>query len=453
MSRLPLGSDVASSLNQSAAVHNGAVPPVEADSSFDSQLRPLLRILSEEIGLSLEVVTDDKLNFVDYGVDSLLSLTITGRMREDLGIEIPSSAFLTCSTIGELKAFLGFSEGDSSSATPTDVSEDIEVDTAESSEPELEPVEEEKGEHTHRAKTHLAAQLHQFRATSTLLQGKPGKAQFTLFLIPDGSGSATSYASLPAILPGGNVAVYGLNCPWLKEAEHLREFGLPGLVQLYLEEIQRRSPNGPYNLGGWSAGGICAYEAALLLTKAGHQVDRLFFLDSPCPIGLGKLPTRLYDFLDSQNVFGTDNPHGGDGGGGNKAPAWLLNHFLAFVDALDANDSVPWNVAFTQTSDGSKWHGPVPQPPRSYFLWAEDGVCKSPDDPRPEYRDDDPAEMRWLLENRTNWGPNGWDAMLGPSGKFSTHRISEVNHFTMLKSGRAASSVSAFLAAGLLDEE
>ncbi|KJZ72810.1 hypothetical protein HIM_07754 [Hirsutella minnesotensis 3608] len=409
------GSTLAPSI-QCAAVNNGAVPPVEADSSFDSQLRPLLRILSEEIGLSLEVVTDDKLSFIDYGVGSLLSLTITGRMREDLGIDISSSAFFTCSTLGELKALLGFSERDSS------------------------------------AKTNLAARLHQFRATSTLLQGKPDKARFTLFLIPDGSGSATSYASLPAILPGGNVAVYGLNCPWLKDAKHLYEFGLPGLVQLYVEEIERRIPNGPYNLGGWSAGGICAYEAALLLTKAGHQVERLFFLDSPCPIGLGKLPPRLYDFLDSQNVFGSNNPHSANGGG-NKAPAWLLNHFLAFVDALDANDSVPWDVAFTKGSDGSKWHGPAPQPPRSYFLWAEDGVCKNPDDPRPEYRDDDPAEMRWLLENRTNWGPNGWDAMLGPSGRFSTHRISEVNHFTMLKPGRPASSVSTFIAGGLLDEE
>jgi naphtho-gamma-pyrone polyketide synthase len=406
--------------------------------------------LSEEIGLSLEVVTDDKLSFIDYGVDSLLSLTITGRMREDLGIDISSSAFLTCSTLGELKSLLGF-DRHGSSTTTTDVSEESDVDTAASSEPDVEPTDKMNSLYIRQATADMAAQLHQFRATSTLLQGKPDKARFLLFLIPDGSGSATSYASLPAILPGGDVAVYGLNCPWLKDAKHLDRFGLPGLVELYVEEIQRRSPNGPYNLGGWSAGGICAYEAALVLTKAGCQVDRLFFIDSPCPIGLGKLPPRLYDFLDSQNLFGSDNPHGGNGGG-SKAPAWLLAHFLAFVDALDANDSVPWDVAFGKTSADGEWHGPVPQPPRSYFLWAEDGVCKNPDDLRPEYRDDDPAEMRWLLENRTNWGPNGWDAMLGPSARVSTHRVSEVNHFTMLKPGRPATSVSAFIAQGMLDE-
>ncbi|KAB5542432.1 type I polyketide synthase, partial [Coniochaeta sp. 2T2.1] len=445
MSRLPLDLDVASALNQAAAANSAAVPPVEADSPFDGQLRPLLRILSEEIGLSLEVVTDDKLSFLDYGVDSLLSLTITGRMREDLGIDISSSAFLTCSTLGELKALLGF-DRDSSSATATDVSDDSGEETAASSEPDLEAEDKvNDGVYPHQATTDWAVRLHQFRATSTLLQGKPDKARFTLFLIPDGSGSATSYASLPAILADGDVAVYGLNCPWLKDARHLDEFGLPGLVKLYVEEIQRRSPHGPYNLGGWSAGGICAYEAALVLTKAGHRVHRLFFLDSPCPIGLGKLPPRLYDFLDSQNVFGSDNPHGNGGGSNNnnKAPSWLLNHFLAFVNALDANDSVPWDVAMATPTTATTT---VPEPPRSYFLWAEDGVCKGPDDPRPEYRDDDPAEMRWLLENRTNWGPNGWDAMFGPRGRYSTHRIADVNHFTMLKPGRPAGAVSAFIA-------
>lgn len=56
---------MASSLKQVAAADSGgAAPPAEADSPFDSQLRPLLRILSDEISLSLEVVTDDKLSFL-----------------------------------------------------------------------------------------------------------------------------------------------------------------------------------------------------------------------------------------------------------------------------------------------------------------------------------------------------------------------------------------------------
>ncbi|EXV02536.1 polyketide synthase, DHN melanin biosynthesis [Metarhizium robertsii] len=66
----------------------------------------ILAILSKEVGLSMETLTDD-LVFADYGVDSLLSLTITGRIREELGLDMDSSIFTHYSTLGELKAFLG----------------------------------------------------------------------------------------------------------------------------------------------------------------------------------------------------------------------------------------------------------------------------------------------------------------------------------------------------------
>jgi naphtho-gamma-pyrone polyketide synthase len=404
-------------------------------------LRPLLRILSEEIGLTLDVLSDDELDFADHGVDSLLSLTITGRMREELGLEVDSSAFLTCPNLGRFKAFLGLSEqdnnksisssgGSGTSSPPQGIESGITTP----------PMSDEEQD-----KVVIKHLLHQFQATSTLLQGSPSKAHSTLFLLPDGSGSATSYASLPPISPDGDVVVYGLNCPWLKDASYLVEFGLKGLTELYVNEILRRKPRGPYSLGGWSAGGICAYEATLMLTRAGHKVQRLILLDSPNPVGLEKLPPRLYDFLNSQNVFGSDNPHSTAGTSG-KAPEWLLAHFLAFIDALDAYVAVPWDAGLVA---GDGLVSPLPAPPQTYMLWAEDGVCKNADDARPEYHDNDPREMRWLLENRINFGPNGWEALLGGNEGLFIERIPEANHFTMLKRGRNAEYVSAFLAQAL----
>ncbi|KAJ3536840.1 hypothetical protein NM208_g6553 [Fusarium decemcellulare] len=419
-----------------------SLPPA-ADPSVDSQLRPLLRILSEEIGLSLEVLSDDELDFADHGVDSLLSLTITGRMREELGLDADSSVFLTCPTLGRFKAFLGLAEQDSCSNSSSGSGTSSPPAGIESN--TTTPSISDGGQSDEENETNKNDLLHQFRATSTLLQGSPSKARSTLFLLPDGSGSATSYASLPPISSDGEVAVYGLNCPWLKDARHLVEFGLKGLAELYVDEILRRKPQGPYNLGGWSAGGICAYEAALMLTRGGHDVQRLILLDSPNPVGLEKLPPRLYDFLDAQNVFGSENPHGTTGTN-TKAPDWLLAHFLAFVEALDAYVSVPWDAGLL-AEDGLT--SPLPAPPQTYLLWAEDGVCKNTDDPRPEYRDDDPREMRWLLENRTNFGPNGWEALLGGNEDLFMDRIPEANHFTMLKRGRNAAYVSAFLAKAL----
>ncbi|KAI9871792.1 MAG: hypothetical protein M1823_008343, partial [Watsoniomyces obsoletus] len=41
--------------------------------------------------------------FENLGVDSLLSLTISARFREELDMDIPSSLFTDCPTVGELK--------------------------------------------------------------------------------------------------------------------------------------------------------------------------------------------------------------------------------------------------------------------------------------------------------------------------------------------------------------
>lgn len=50
-----------------------------------------------------------------------------------------------------------------------------------------------------------------------------------------------------------------------------------------LAEIRRVQPHGPYYLGGFSGGGLIAYEMALQLTAAGETVAQLFMLDTPLP--------------------------------------------------------------------------------------------------------------------------------------------------------------------------
>lgn len=483
---------------------DAALKSASAASAARDPMHPILKILSEEIGIPLASVQDDFV-FADNGVDSLLSLKMSGRFREELGLDLESSVFETCATVADLVAHLGYStfssdestehssvvEGvsltsepfgalSSSATTPASQSlresvsstlckdvcailaEEIGVSTSEIMnnanlgelgmdslmsltvlgrlreeleleldddffvsypdfdsfklmfQPALPPALPQE------SKPDMSEELKQYRASSILLQGNPKTALYTLFLLPDGSGAAVSYGPIDAV--GKDVCVYGLNCPWLKTADKLVQFGLKGLATLYVEEIRRRVPQGPYSLGGWSAGGICAYEAAIQLTRQGESVERLIFLDSPNPIGLEKLPARLFDFINGLGLFG-------DG----KAPDWLLAHFLAFIDALDEWKPVPWSEAL-----GSK-----SPPPHGYILWAEDGVCKGIDE-RPEYRDDDPREMRWLLENRTNFGGNNWDVLLGERN-LSIERIKDANHFTMLHKGKNTERVAAFI--------
>jgi thioesterase domain-containing protein len=48
----------------------------------------------------------------------------------------------------------------------------------------------------------------------------------------------------------------------------------------YIEEMRRQQPQGPYRLGGWSLGGVVAFDMARQLREQGEQVALLVILDS-----------------------------------------------------------------------------------------------------------------------------------------------------------------------------
>ncbi len=52
----------------------------------------------------------------------------------------------------------------------------------------------------------------------------------------------------------------------------------------YLKEIRTIQPNGPYLLGGFSGGGIAAFEISQRLLAEGEQVNLLVLLDTPLPL-------------------------------------------------------------------------------------------------------------------------------------------------------------------------
>jgi thioesterase domain-containing protein/acyl carrier protein len=52
----------------------------------------------------------------------------------------------------------------------------------------------------------------------------------------------------------------------------------------YIAELRQVQPHGPYHLGGFSGGGITAYEMAQQLRAEGEEVAALVLLDSPLPI-------------------------------------------------------------------------------------------------------------------------------------------------------------------------
>ncbi|KAK7417367.1 hypothetical protein QQX98_004644 [Neonectria punicea] len=455
----------------------------------------ILAIISEEVGVDLGDLKPET-EFAELGLDSLLSLTITGRMREELDLDLPSTIFVDCPTVKELQQLHGSESSDSSLSNTSDSSvsrdsgtstpdtslaseeeildyvhilrsviaeetgikvedlspstrldeigvdsllaltaigrlnETFEVDLPASLFAESETLLEiEKGiavalgadatpfapvaESTTPKSTIFQDAVVQDapRATSVLLQGSPKTASATVFMFPDGSGSASSYATLSKIDP--KVAVYGLNCPWRTTPEDMArsKCTLGQLSAKFVIELQRRQPKGPYHLGGWSAGGICAFEAARQLVAAREVVESLVLIDSPNPIGLQNPPARMYDFFQQLGIFGT----------GGEIPKWLRPHFDAFISMLDAYEPIPW----------PKTLGPAP---KTLIIYATDGVCKDPNGPRPEIRPDDPREMIWLINQRTDFSADGWASLVGRD-RLKVEVLEDVHHFSMMDAG------------------
>ncbi|RCI13992.1 hypothetical protein L249_8046 [Ophiocordyceps polyrhachis-furcata BCC 54312] len=86
----------------------------------------------------------------------------------------------------------------------------------------------------------------------------------TLFLLPDGSGSSTSYSALCPLLQSHHRLI-ALSSPHKHDPKAMLSLPLDDLIESYISEIQLRQPHGPYLLGGWSSGGILAYRAAQML--------------------------------------------------------------------------------------------------------------------------------------------------------------------------------------------
>ncbi|PYH29218.1 type I polyketide synthase [Aspergillus neoniger CBS 115656] len=354
-----------------------------------SVLEILRTTIAQEAGVSIDELTPTTA-FTDIGVDSLLALTIVSTISETYDITLPSNILMEKENLKEVGKALG-----------------LEVN------PKTSP-------------QHLVLPKPAFhpsvgpQATSILLWGKPKTARKILFLFPDGSGSATSYSALPNL--GNDTAAYGLNCPWMKTPEQMT-VSLEELTAKYLLEVRRRQPNGPYYLGGWSAGGICAYEAARQLAQDGQTTAKLILIDSPNPIGMENPPKRMYDFFQSIGLFGTS---------GKPPPGWLIPHFNAFIRLLDAYRIQPLGASV-----------------ETHIVYARDGICKDASCPRPERRPDDPREMLWLIENRTDFSGDGWASLLGREN-LHIEVLSEVNHFSMMDPGEHMEAFERFLCRALL---
>ncbi|KAI9744716.1 MAG: hypothetical protein M1818_001641 [Claussenomyces sp. TS43310] len=365
------------------AIVKATVPKVPTTSIMSQTVVAALQIVSEESGIAVQELTDDS-NFADIGVDSLLSMVIASRFREELGLDLEAdfSIFTDLPTVKGLKQFLsGDSESDSDMSSFTHISTPDECDSE---------------------NTSLKLYPYCNPASSVILQGIPKAAKKTLFLLPDGSGSSSAYISIPRLT--ADVAVVGLNCPYARDPENMN-CTHTALIESYCAEIRRRQPEGPYHLGGWSSGGAFAFVCAETLVNQGEEVHSLIIIDAPVPQVMDQLPTSFYEYCNDIGLFS-----GGSNGPANPAPPHLIPHFSRTVDVM-----MPYKVSPLKTN----------RMPKVGILWACETVMNEKDAPKLK-------GMHFMVNKRTNFGPDGWDVVC-PKADFVILKAEGGNHFSLMQ--------------------
>ena len=260
-----------------------------------------LSIVASECGCS-EAELDPSTVWSDVGLDSLMAITIIAIFRKRVGVELPVTFFLDHQTVATAKeALLGPSSAEDSPSQPSidtrfqglpsrqHAVENATTTVETACEPTvLSPtLDAEDGDIWVDAQQDVVNSkpvtppeevfVEIARPSqAVLLHGSPNSDGPKLFLLPDGSGSPSSYIGLPSLSPTLNI--YAIQSPFVK---HPSEFtcNVKTICDSFLDAIKTIQPSGPYLLGGFSFGALYAYEVMRSLLDQGQVIDQLVLID------------------------------------------------------------------------------------------------------------------------------------------------------------------------------
>ncbi len=138
----------------------------------------------------------------------------------------------------------------------------------------------------------------------SLVSIQPAGSRPPLFLVHSASGNVMSYVALSRRL-GMEQPVYGLQSKGL-DADREPTARIEDMAAEYLDELLAVQPDGPYHLGGWSMGGVIAFEMARQLAAQGKSVAPIVLIDSY--IQTGRVKKNGWD--DVSLLLGLARHHG-----------------------------------------------------------------------------------------------------------------------------------------------
>jgi len=220
----------------------------------------MTQIWSQVLGIQPIGVRD---NFFDLGGHSLLAVRLFAQIEKEFGTKIPLASLFTSGTVEALVQLI-------------------------CQEQEL--------------VNQGSASVNGSNATwSSLVKIQTKGSKPPLFFIHPLGGEILCYHSL-ALHLGSEQPVYGLQPKGLdgKQPPYTQ---IEQMASYYIQEIQTIQPNGPYFLGGYSFGGMIAFEMAQQLHRLGEKVGFLVMIDTSLPGCEQRAPFRKRVFLHLNHVL------------------------------------------------------------------------------------------------------------------------------------------------------
>ena len=207
--------------------------------------RTLVGFWQELLGVGQVGVEDD---FFALGGHSLIAVRLFAMVKKAFRVDFPISILFEAPTIAACAALIEERIGPQDSGAPA-----------------------VRAEAPKRRFTHLVA-MHE----------GGGSQKRPFFLVAGMFGNVLNLRHLAQLL-GGDRPFYGLQARGLfGDAEPHRT--LPDAARDYIAEVRQVQPHGPYLLGGFSGGGLTAWEMARQLEAEGEEVSLLVLLDTPLPM-------------------------------------------------------------------------------------------------------------------------------------------------------------------------
>jgi amino acid adenylation domain-containing protein len=126
---------------------------------------------------------------------------------------------------------------------------------------------------------------------AVLVPIQPNGTQRPFFFVHPVGGNVLAYVELARQL-GADQPVYGLQALGLSDLQRAHR-RIEEMAADYIAALREVQPHGPYQLGGWSFGGVVAFEMARQLQAQGDDLAALVLIDSSVPAEAMLVPDDL----------------------------------------------------------------------------------------------------------------------------------------------------------------